>query len=171
MGENLEVPGRMAVRTPMQWDRSRNGGFSTAAPSRLATPLVGEGYGPEFVNVADQRHDPDSLLTFVSTLTRRYRQCPELGWGTLRVLQQPHADVLAHTCTWGDGTLLALHNLGPDPRVVPVALQACGAEHRLVDLLVDGETALDPEGRAELRLEGWGYRWLRVVAPDSRRLR
>ena len=33
MGENLEAPGRMAVRTPMQWGPGRNGDFSTAAPA------------------------------------------------------------------------------------------------------------------------------------------
>src|SRR5690606_1143797 len=27
MGENLDAPGRLAVRTPMQWSDDRNGGF------------------------------------------------------------------------------------------------------------------------------------------------
>ena len=31
MGENLDVEGRLAVRTPMQWDDGPNGGFSTRA--------------------------------------------------------------------------------------------------------------------------------------------
>ena len=35
MGENLAAEGRLAVRTPMQWNASKNGGFSAAAPSRL----------------------------------------------------------------------------------------------------------------------------------------
>ncbi len=86
------------------------------------------------------------------------------------MLEQPHAAVLAHLCSWDDGALLALHNLGPEPAVVPVALEGCGAEHLLADLLVEGTTALDGRGRAELPLEGYGYRWLRVVAPGSRRL-
>jgi glycosidase len=30
MGENLDLPGRMAVRTPMQWQAGEMGGFSTA---------------------------------------------------------------------------------------------------------------------------------------------
>jgi len=32
-GENLDIGGRMSVRTPMQWNAGRNGGFSTARPS------------------------------------------------------------------------------------------------------------------------------------------
>ena len=32
---------------------------------RLPGPVPEGAFGPEFVNVADQRHDPDSLLTFI----------------------------------------------------------------------------------------------------------
>ena len=63
MGENLAAEGRLAVRTPMQWSAAKNGGFSTAAPSRLSGPVVTGSFGPEFVNVVDQLNDPESLLT------------------------------------------------------------------------------------------------------------
>ena len=66
--------------------------------------------------------------------------------------------------------LVALHNLGPEPRTVPLTLEDCGSEHRLVDLLQSGSTSLSDDGSVELQLEGYGYRWLRVVAQDSRRL-
>ena len=79
MGEHLGAPGRLAVRTPMQWSGGRNGGFSEARPSRLPGPVVEGGYAPEHVNVEDQRRRPDSLLSFVSLLAKRYRECPELG--------------------------------------------------------------------------------------------
>ena len=39
MAENLDIPGRLAVRTPMQWTGGANGGFSTAAKRRLTRPL------------------------------------------------------------------------------------------------------------------------------------
>jgi hypothetical protein len=39
-----------------------------------------------------------------------------------------------------------------------------------VDLLQSGETSLSDRGKADVPLEGYGYRWLRVVAQDSRRL-
>src|SRR5690606_21722667 len=77
MGENLAAPGRLAVRTPMQWSDGRNGGFSSAQPARLAGPVTEGGFAPEFVNVSDQRRDPDSLLNFIQLLIRRYRECPE----------------------------------------------------------------------------------------------
>ena len=123
MGENLAAEGRQAVRTPMQWSADRrNGGFSTAAPSRLPNPVVEGAFGPAHVNVADQRRDPDSLLAFVTLLVQRYRECPELGWGDLELLDQPHASVLAHCCRWDGAALVAVHNLGPESLTVPLRL-------------------------------------------------
>jgi trehalose synthase len=170
MGENLDVPDRMAVRTPMQWSSGTTGGFSSAPAARLCRPLVADGFGPQHVNVADQRRDPESLLAFMTLLIRRYRDSPELGWADFEVLDQPHVSVLAHRCTWDDGSLVAVHNLGSEACEVPLRLEGCDETHRLVDLLREGTTVLDPKGRATLALDGYGYRWLRVVAAESRRL-
>jgi trehalose synthase len=175
MGENLEEHSRSAVRTPMQWTGEDNGGFSTAAPEDLCAPVVTGGFSPEHVNVADQRDDPDSLLNFVRLLTTRYRACPELGWGRYEPLQQPFAQVFAHRQTWDDASLVALHNLGPDAVTVPLELPDLAGSGstrcELVDLLEPGVTRLDPDGRAEVQLDGYGYRWLRITRPGDRRLR
>jgi glycosidase len=170
MGEDLDAEGRLAVRTPMQWTAGRNGGFSDASPRKLPGPVVSGGFAPEFVNVADQRRDPDSLLSFMHLLIRRYRESPELGWGRFTVLEQPHPEVLAHLCSWADGALVAVHNLCAEPRTVPLVLEDCGPEHRLEDLLVTQSTAVGDGGKVELQIGGYGYRWLRIVAEGSRRL-
>jgi glycosidase len=170
MGEDLDAEGRLAVRTPMQWTSGRNGGFSDAAPRKLPGPVVSGGFSPEFVNVQDQRHDPDSLLNFLKLLISRYRESPELGWGAFTVLDQPHASVLAHMCSWDDGSLVAVHNLAAEPRTVPLTLEGCDSSHRLVDLLAEGGTEVSDKGTAEVALDGYGYRWLRVVAEDTNRL-
>ncbi len=171
MGENLAAEGRLAVRTPMQWTSEVNGGFSRAPARKLAGPVTEGGYGPEHVNVADQRRDPDSLLAFVQLLIRRYRECPELGWAEeVEILDQPNQAVLAHRSTWDDGSMVALHNLGPEPAMVPLDLPDCDDAVRLVDLLADESWELDEKGRAEVELDAYGYRWLRVVRPGSRRI-
>jgi trehalose synthase len=170
MGENLDVGGRGAVRTPMQWTPEPDGGFSTAPPDQWPAPMVTGGHAPEHVNVQQQRTDPDSLLGFVRLLATRYRACPELGWGTFEVLDQPHPQVLAHRATWDDGTLVALHNLGPDPVTVPLAIAGCDDTCRLADLLADGVTPLEGDGGCRIELDGYGYRWLRVIRPGDRRL-
>jgi trehalose synthase len=170
LGENLDAGDRMAVRPPMQWEAGHNGGFSTSKPARHITPVVRGRFGPEHVNVDGQRRDPNSLLSFMTTLIRRYRECPELGWADFTLLDQPHKEVLAHRSTWDDSSMIAVHNLGPEPRTVPVTLDDCDERCRLMDLLVAGTTQLDRSGKAELDLDGYGYRWLRVVKPGERRL-
>jgi trehalose synthase len=170
MGEELSVPGREAVRTPMQWRAGRNGGFSEAPARKLAQKVVQGGFGPEHVNVEDQRRDPESMLSFVTRLVQRYREAPELGWGEMELLDQPHTAVLAHRVTQDDSSTVLLHNLGAEPVTVPLKLPDCKEGTTLVDQLCDGTTELDLSGRVEIQLDGYGYRWLRCTRPGDRRL-
>ncbi|MPV38297.1 alpha-amylase family protein [Georgenia subflava] len=169
MGENLDAPGRMAVRTPMQWTDEQNAGFSSAPPRRLVAPLVEGGFAPEHVNVAAARREPDSLLQLMTRMIQRYRECPELGWGDYTTLDQPHHAVLAHRCTWDEASMVLLHNFGPEPVTVPLTLDDEPGTV-LLDLLQAGECELDDRRRVELALDGYGYRWLRVKRPGDRRL-
>jgi glycosidase len=171
MGENLDAPDRQAIRSPMQWESTKNGGFSKAAPSKLVAPVVEGGFAPEHINVQDQRNDPDSLLTFITLLIRRYRESPELGWGRFDVLEQPHAAVLAHRITADDSSVVALHNFSAEPVTVPLELDGVDDTCVLEDLLQDGRTPLDDKGCAEVTLDGYGYRWLRLSRPGDLRLR
>ncbi len=172
MGENLDVPGRLAVRTPMQWTSGRNGGFSRASPSRVRRPVVDGAFGPDHVNVAAQLGDDDSLLSFVRLLIRRYRESPELGWSQFLPLAHSQRSVLAHECVLDDRRLVAVHNLGPHSVTVDVVIDDVEEGTTLVDLLTDSEpTVVGNRGAVELVLDGYGYRWLRVTPPATRRLR
>lgn len=162
MGENLDVDYRLAVRTPMQWSAGRNGGFSSVDPEKLDRAVVPGRFGPEHVNVAAGKQDPESLLTFVTFLTHRYRECVELSWGDFEVLDQPVRQVLAHCCTWEGAAVVALHNLGPDPVTVPLRLPGEEPGTELMDLLRSGGCTLGEDSTAELELGGYGFRWLRV---------
>jgi glycosidase len=166
MGEDLAAEGRRAVRTPMQWENARNGGFSSAPEDRLVQRPVPGGYGPEHVNVADQRRDPDSLWYFMRELIQTYRECPELGWGDFTVLRQPHREVLLHRCRWEGSSVIAAHNLSPEPLGVRFALPADDLEGpgpvRLDDPFTHRTFEAGADGAVELSLEGYGHLWLRV---------
>jgi glycosidase len=166
MAENLAVEGRLSVRTPMQWTDEKNGGFSTAPPSRLRRPVVEGRFGPMAVNAAAQRRDPDSMLSWMERLIRRRRETPELAWGTWEVLDTDVHAVLAHRCTWNEASIVTVHNLGSDPCVVTIELGDVPKGARLDDLL-DERPALDElDGSSvELKLDGYGYRWFRIVTP------
>jgi trehalose synthase len=169
MAENLDVPGRLAVRTPMQWTGGNNGGFSKAAKRRLTRPLPDGLYSRGRVNAADQRHDHHSFWWFIRDLIYTYRQKPEIGWSTVEICKQPNPAVLAHVCREESGwAMVALHNFGADSGIVPIQLEDVPEGCILVDLL-DGlsEHKLDAKGRTELGLEAYGYRWLRLRRPED----
>jgi maltose alpha-D-glucosyltransferase/alpha-amylase len=151
MAENLAIDGRYSVRAPMQW--SADGGFSPREHPRR--PLVAGEYGPERINVAAQRRDPGSLLNWFERLIRRRRECPELGFGTLTLLDTDAPSVLAHRCDWEGETIVAVHELAGRPARVALPLQDGAA---LVDLFGAPEHPLP----ATLDLEPYAAHWYRV---------
>jgi trehalose synthase len=168
MGENLELPGRMSVRTPMQWQPGPSGGFSTVDPKRLSRPFPDGDFGPDSVNVRDQRHDPDSLMSWMRGRLERYRECPELSWGTSTVLEHEISSVLAQRSDWEAGTMVLCHNLADVNVTVPLTLTGVEPGARLVNLFDLDEVLKVAEGGAvEVALEGYGARWFRLLRDDE----
>ncbi len=170
MGENLEVPGREAVRTPMQWTSGKNAGFSTAKPSALGRAVTQGAFGPEHVNAADARRDQDSLLHHITRLAKRYRESPELGWGQCQIIETGVPEVLAHQLSWEGKTMVLLHNLGSEPAVVEFVLEDQEPGTVLMDLLSEESCKLGADRDARMPLDGYGYRWLRLVREGDHRL-
>ena len=171
MGEDASVHDRTAVRTPMQWTNGVNGGFSNASDKELAAQVVGDGFGPEFVNASDQRHDPDSLLGFMRLLIQRYRSSAEMGWGEFSVIPQKSRSVLVHSLSGAEGRMIAVHNFSTDPTTAEFVVSDLKSDDILVDLLVDNRTLTPGEnGRVSIPLDAYGYRWLRVISPAGKRL-
>jgi len=162
MGENLALPGRDSIRTPMQWDGTRSAGFSSAAPERLVQPLPTRGaFGPKRVNVRDQSRNVDSLLRWFEQLIRVLRECPEIGLGTPTVVGVPAPrSVLVHRFDAGEGSILLVHNLAD--RAVTLDLRAVPSGPETYEVF--GDAAYEPLGRrlTALPVNGWGYRWIRL---------
>ena len=97
--------GRDPERTPMPWDGTRHGGFTTPE----ATPWLP--LRDTTTNVEQQRDDPGSTLTFVRDLVALRRRTPDLASGAYQSLPSP-----AGTWVWRRGaqTLVAL-NLSDAP--------------------------------------------------------
>jgi trehalose synthase len=163
MGENLGLEGRLAVRSTMQWSDRPDGGFgpSEGTPSRRCPP-DGD-YGPEQVNVASQRADPDSLLNWLSGAVRTRRQIPELGAGRWSVLTADDDAVLAHCCEMEESCFVAVHSFADDERRVTVEVDA--AESLFVVLAANGATAEQRRGQLIADLPAHGYLWLQTDQP------
>lgn len=160
MGEDLSLPGRLAVRNPMQWSPGHAGGFSTG--DKLYRPVHAEGpFGYGMVNVADQRHDPDSLYSWVAQVIRVRRKSPELGWGEWRILDVGDPRVLAIETRWREHQMITLHNLSAEPAKVhlPDDPDEATEDERMRQVLGDADPPYSP-GR-EITLGRYGFRWLR----------
>jgi maltose alpha-D-glucosyltransferase/alpha-amylase len=162
MGDDLCLPEREAVRTPMQWSDQPNGGFSTARKKRARRVISKGAYSYEHVNIAAQRRDPNSLLNYVERLIRTRKECPEFGWGTAFPIESRDPAVEAHCCEWQGRKLLAVHNLAGEGREVTLNLSKFG-DVDLIDVLEDYRPRTLEGGACRLLLEGYGHHWFRVM--------
>jgi maltose alpha-D-glucosyltransferase / alpha-amylase len=160
MGDNLDLPERYSVRTPMQWSPQPHGGFTTGR--RPIRPIINDGeFGYRRVNVADQRRDSNSLLNWMERIIRMRKECAEIGWGSWKLLPRLPDHVLGIRYDWNGRCTIVLHNFADRPTTVYVRIDG-RPPCPLINLL--SQESSDPEagGRHVVELEPYGYRWLRV---------
>jgi maltose alpha-D-glucosyltransferase/alpha-amylase len=160
MGDDLSLPDRDPLRTPMQWSDAAQGGFTTA--DEPVRPVIADGpFGYPAVNVTAQQRDPGSLLRWFEHMVHTLRECPEIGSGTCTPVHVGDPAVLVHRMDAAQGSLLFLHNLGRDDARVDVGRQP-GQDRPPVEVFGDRGYPSPSEDLAGLELAGQGYRWLRL---------
>jgi maltose alpha-D-glucosyltransferase/alpha-amylase len=167
MGEDLKLPDREAIRTPMQWDAGRSAGFSTAAPADLARPVLARGnYSTKRVNVEAQRMDPQSLLRWFQSMIGALRECPEIGVGQPSVLDVAlPRSVLAHRYDAPEGAILLLHNLAGTAVTLDLGDVDLGigrSSKQPYEVFADDRYEPPAKNLGQLELNGYGYRWIRL---------
>jgi glycosidase len=117
-------------RTPMPWDATATGGFTTARPWFPPAP------GGDRANVEVQQGDKASLLSRYRDLIRVRRASAALREGGIEILApaSPQPSVLAFVRRSATETVLVVHNLGGE-RVTagPWPLKAASCERLLAD--------------------------------------
>jgi maltose alpha-D-glucosyltransferase / alpha-amylase len=166
MGDNLKLPERNCARTPMQWSGEPHAGFTKS--DRPVLPVISEGaYGFQHVNVAQQRRDPNSLLNWMERMIRMRKEVPEIGWGDFTFIQTRVDTVLTMRYEWRGNEVMFLHNMTAEPTEVRIVLRdAEESGCTLVNLLSNDHSHPNGEGRHDILLEPYGYRWYRVCGLD-----
>jgi maltose alpha-D-glucosyltransferase/alpha-amylase len=155
---------RDGVRTPMQWTAEPGAGFSSADPAAYWLPLVDHpDYEPSRVNVADQRDDPGSLLSWVRAMLTARRHHPEMGLGDFTMVETATAAVFGFVRRLGDITTLVVANFSRDPQAAVVDDPLLGGM-RPVDAVTGRrltEVGADP---IRLELGPLEFRWVSLAA-------
>jgi alpha-glucosidase len=142
-----EPIGRDNTRTPMVWDASPHGGFSTVTPWLPVKPEQAARH------VAGQTGVPDSVLESYRAMLAFRRAEPALRTGRTRFLDLAEP-ILGFVRGKGEDAILCLFNLSPVTREVAVegvgALIGPGEQASLAG----GRLSLGPNGVAFLRVTG-----------------
>ncbi|TMF79083.1 MAG: DUF3459 domain-containing protein, partial [Chloroflexi bacterium] len=136
----VDVDGRDPERTPMQWDASKNAGFTTGNPW---LPIAAD---HATRNVAAQLDDPASLLSLYRRLIWLRKSSPALRRGSYRTVPAPRG-VFAFAREADDERVLVALNFTNAAQKVALGT---GSARLLVSTRHDREGAVVDLGRVEL---------------------
>jgi alpha-glucosidase len=147
----LDVAGRDPERTPMPWDGSRSGGFTTGEPWLPMGAETGA------VNVEAQGADPSSMLAFYRDVIRLRRSTPALRSGSYATVEGMPDDVFAYVReAAGERWFVALNFGRSSVAVAPPGegtMRISTDPARLLREPVVGPTVLGPEEGIVIELD------------------
>ncbi len=113
----IKAVGRDNARTPMQWDASDNGGFTSG------TPWLQVNKNYKTINAAAQVNDPDSVFAYYKKLIALRHTNEVMVNGVYDVLIPDHPQIYAYTRTLGEKALLVLCNDSEKEVRVPAEIE------------------------------------------------
>jgi maltose alpha-D-glucosyltransferase/alpha-amylase len=178
MGDNIWLPDRNGVRTPMQWEPEHpTAGFSTLEdPKALYAPINSEPpFSKEFVNVVDAQRDPGSLFYIIKFMIRTRRRHQSFGKGKLIWIDNDeNSDAVAtYIREYGIDAVLVVCNVSEHEQAVTVPLteeivQRCTLESRVIREELTGlEYPIDPDNKMRVRLSPYQFLWLDIGERDT----
>ena len=102
---NLRKTSRDNARTPMQWDASPNGGFTTAPKAWLA---VNPNY--KDINAKQELADPNSIYHYFGQMAELRRKTPAFVYGDFKDVDPKNPKIFAYTRTLEKETYLVVLN-------------------------------------------------------------
>ena len=146
--------GRDGERTPMQWDKAPNAGFSSAAKTWLPVPPSAAQY-----NVAAERYDSNSIFNFYKHLIALRREVSALRDGSYVSVNREDSNVLAYLRRAKSGTdpILVALNMSSQPQTVNFSLQGFGVGGKSLHVLMAAPQSDSSDlGMTGVKLEPFG---------------
>jgi len=100
----LSYKSRDNARTPMQWDQTKNAGFTSGKPWFSLNPNFDE------INARNQIEDSDSVFSYYKKLIRLRHQYDIIVYGSYELLDPEDTEVFAYKRRYNDETLLVISN-------------------------------------------------------------
>lgn len=102
--KELNFSSRENARTPMQWDATKNAGFTTGIPWKRVNKNYTE------INVEAQNKDSKSVLNHFRNMVKLRNENKVLIYGKYQIIQEEHSDIYAYTRTLDAEKMLVLLN-------------------------------------------------------------
>ena len=102
---SINAKGRDNARTPMQWDDTENGGFTTGKPWLHVNPNY------KNINVQSELVDPNSIFYTYQKLIKLRKQNEIIVWGDYELLENTADEVFAYIRELGDEKWLIAANI------------------------------------------------------------
>lgn len=131
-------------RTPMQWDTTANGGFTTG------TPWIGVNPKFEYINVADQENDEDSVLNYYKkliALRKSDAHVKTFAYGHFEPMCMDYENVMAYKRVAEDNseTIIVAANFGDKEETIKL-------DTTVSEMLLSNMKDLDVCGKSEITL-------------------
>jgi maltose alpha-D-glucosyltransferase/alpha-amylase len=165
MGDNVYLPDRYGVRTPMQWDDNRNAGFSSAKPSQLYFPVIDDPgqYHYQSVNVMAAMENKSSFYWWLVNLITHRERFKAFGRGNIKFLHPNNKKIFSYVREYENETVLVVANLSRAPQ--PVELDLTQWEGR-IPVEITGLTPFPgiTDQPYQLSVGPYGFFWFHLSA-------
>ncbi|MBS4957256.1 MAG: alpha-glucosidase [Clostridium celatum] len=102
--ESIYAKGRDNARTPMQWSKENNAGFTTG------TPWLKVNKNYKYINVEQAINDENSILYYYKKLIKLRRESDVIKYGDYKLILEEHPEIFAYTRSWNDDNILVICN-------------------------------------------------------------
>ncbi|MEH7072933.1 glycoside hydrolase family 13 protein [Neobacillus drentensis] len=138
---SIYAKGRDNARTPVQWDKTEHGGFTSGIPWIKANPRYKE------INVKSSLEDPQSIFYFYQKLISLRKEMDIIVEGDFQLLLKDHPTLFAYERKWKNESLLVLCNFDED------------------ELIIDDEVLVARMPEYQLLLSNYGGREVNKLRP------